>query len=202
MIRLHEFALSSASYRVRIALNLKGLPYESRPYRLRAGEQRAPDYLALNPAGLVPLLEVDDLRIAQSLAIIDYLDAAYPEPRLIPTDPAARARALEVALTIACDIHPLNNLRVLTYLEARLGHGKTVVDEWYRHWVTAGFDTLEDLLGRTPASADGPGIVEICLVPQVYNARRYGADLAPYPRLVALADAAGALPAFVAATPR
>jgi maleylacetoacetate isomerase/maleylpyruvate isomerase len=205
MIKLHEFALSSTSYRVRIALNLKGLRYESHRYSLRAGEQRAPDYLALNPAGLVPTLEIDGLRIGQSLAIIDYLDSVYPEPRLIPAAPAERARALEMALTIACDIHPLNNLRVLLHLETTLGHEKNTVDAWYRHWVEAGFATLESLLERAPATpyaaGDAPGLADICLVPQMYNARRYGVDLAPFPRLVALSDHAATVPAFAAAAP-
>jgi maleylacetoacetate isomerase len=202
---LHEFALSSASYRVRIALNLKGLSYESRSYRLRIGEQRAPAYLALNPAGLVPTLEVDGLRIAQSWAIIDYLDSTRPEPRLIPADPAARARALEKALTVACDIHPINNLRVLLYLEHTLGLDKAAVDTWYKHWVIEGFTSLEALLAmepRTPfAGGDTPDIVDVHLVPQVYNARRYEVDLTPYPRLVDISRRAESHPAFRAAAP-
>src|ERR1700733_14160204 len=128
---LHEFALSSASYRVRIALNLKGLEYETRSYRLRAGDQRAPDYLGLNPAALVPTLEIDGLVITQSLAIIDYLDATRPDPRLIPVAPAERARMLAMALTIACDIHPLNNLRVLQYLETEMNQDERARDAWY-----------------------------------------------------------------------
>jgi maleylacetoacetate isomerase len=202
---LHEFALSSASYRVRIALNLKGLDYESRSYRLRTGEQRAPAYLALNPAGLVPTLEVDGHRIAQSWAIIDYLDSTRPEPRLIPADPAARARTIEKALTVACDIHPINNLRVLLYLEHTSGLDKAAVDAWYRHWVIQGFTTLEALLAtepRTPyAGGDMPDIVDVHLVPQVYNARRYEVDLTPYPRLVDISRRAESHPAFQAAAP-
>lgn len=202
---LHDFALSSASYRVRIALNLKGLSYESRGYKLRESEHRTPAYLAINPAGFVPTLEVDGHRIAQSLAIIDYLDAIHPEPRLIPIDPLARARALERALTIACDIHPLNNLRVLLYLEQTLGLAKPAVDEWYRHWVTQGFTTLEALLASdSPAPFAGgatPDIVDVHLVPQMFNARRYQADLTAYPRLVGIAERASALPAFLAAAP-
>jgi maleylacetoacetate isomerase len=202
---LHEFALSSASFRVRIALNLKGLSYESRSYRLRAGEQRTPAYLDLNPAGLVPTIEVNGHRITQSLAIIDYLDNMYPEPRLIPTDPLARARALEMAMTVACDIHPINNLRVLKYLEDNFSLPKPSVDEWYRHWVALGFETLEALLEAAPntpfAGGRHPNIVDLYLVPQMYNARRYELDLRPYPKLVALTDRAGALPAFSAAAP-
>jgi maleylacetoacetate isomerase len=202
---LHDFALSSASYRVRIALNLKGLEYETRSYRLRAGEQRASDYLAINPAGLVPALEIDGLVITQSLAIIDYLDATRVEPRLIPVDPAERARMLAMALTIACDIHPLNNLRVLQYLETALGQNEPARDAWYSTWVSAGFAAIEAALRATPetpfAGGDAPGIADVCLVPQVFNARRFKVDLTPYPRLVQAADRAAALSAFARAAP-
>ena len=199
---LHDFPLSSASYRVRIVLNLKGLAYERRNYVLRAGEQRAADYLAINPAGFVPTLETNGLRLGQSLAIIDYLDTLAPEPRMIPTDPIARARAMEMALTIACDIHPLNNLRVLRYLQHDLAHDKPAVDSWYRHWVGQGFTTLEQLLPDAPfAGGDAPDIVDACLVPQMANARRFDVDLAPFPKLTAVADRAGALPAFLEAAP-
>lgn len=199
---LHDFPLSSASYRVRIVLNLKGLAYETRNYVLRAGEQRAPDYLAVNPAGLVPALETDGLVLGQSLAIIDYLDALHPEPRMIPTDPLDRARAMEMALTIAADIHPINNLRILKYLETELGQDKAAVDGWYRHWVEQGFATLEELLPDTPfAGGDAPNIVDACLVPQMYNARRFKVDLTPFPKVTAMADQAGALPAFLEAAP-
>ena len=199
---LHDFPLSSASYRVRIVLNLKGLAYEKRNYALRVGEQRAPAYLEVNPAGLVPALEVDGLRLGQSLAIIDYLDAVQPEPRMVPVDPLARARAMEMALTIACDIHPINNLRILQYLEHRMGNDKAAVDAWYRHWVEQGFTTLEALLPDVPfAGGDAPNIVDACLVPQMYNARRFKVDLAPFPRVTAIADRASALPAFKDAAP-
>ncbi len=199
---LHDYPLSSASYRVRIALNLKGLAHERRNHALRDGEQRAPDYLALNPSGLVPMLEVGELRLGQSLAIIDYLDAVAPEPRLIPAEPVARARAFEMALTIACDIHPINNLRVLQYLENGLGQDRAAIEGWYRHWVAKGFATLETLLPDTRfAGGAAPDIVDACLVPQMFNARRFAVDLAPFPRTVAIADRAAALPAFVAAAP-
>ena len=202
---LHDYALSSACFRVRIALNLKGLAYEPLTHSLRANEQRTPAYLALNPAGLVPLLEVDGARIAQSLAIIDYLDATGRGPRLIPADPLARAQAMAIVLTIACDIHPLNNLRVLRHLKRALGQEEAAVDDWYRHWITTGFITIEALLAERPEAqfvgGDAPGIEDVFLVPQLFNARRYAADLAPFPRLVAVADRANAHPAFIAAAP-
>ncbi len=199
---LHDFAFSSASYRVRIVLNLKGVAYETRSHALRAGEQRAPSYLAVNPAGLVPALEVGDLRLGQSLAIIEYLDALHPQPRMIPTDPVLRARAMEMALSIACDIHPLNNLRVLQYLEHEIGQDRAAIEDWYHHWIVQGFTALETLLPDTDfAGGDAPNIVDACLVPQVYNARRFKVDLAPFAKLTAMADRAAALPAFVAAAP-
>ena len=199
---LHDFPLSSASYRVRIVLNLKGLAYEKRNYVLRAGEQRALDYLAINPAGLVPTLEVEGIRLGQSLAIIDYLDTVHREPRMVPADPIERARAMERALTIACDIHPINNLRVLQYLEREMGQDKVAVDGWYRHWVEQGFAALEKLLPDAPfAGGEAPNIIDACLVPQMYNARRFKVDLSPFPKLTAIADRAAALPAFAAAAP-
>lgn len=199
---LHDFPLSSASYRVRIVLNLKGLAYEKRNYVLRAGEQRAPEYLDVNPAGLVPALEIDELRLGQSLAIIEYLDSIQPEPRMIPADPIDRARAMEMALTIACDIHPINNLRVLQYLGNDMGQDKAAVDGWYRHWVEQGFATLEKLLPDTPyAGGDAPNIVDACIVPQMYNARRFSVDLTPFPRVTAVADRSATLRAFIDAAP-
>jgi maleylacetoacetate isomerase/maleylpyruvate isomerase len=205
MIRLHDFPLSSASYRVRIALNLKGVAYERRNYVLREGEQRSADYLAINPAGLVPCLEIDGLRLTQSLAIVEYLDSRFPEPRLIPQDPALRARAQAMALTVACDIHPLNNLRVLQFLERDLQQDSEQVNRWYAHWIDQGFSALEAMLKDGPeepfAMGDTVGIADLCLVPQVFNARRFAVDLTPYPRLVAIADRAAALPAFADAAP-
>ena len=205
MIRLHDFPLSSASYRVRIALNLKGVAYERRNYVLREGEQRGAEYLAINPAGLVPCLEIDGLRLTQSLAIVEYLDSRFPEPRLIPQDPALRARAQAMALTVACDIHPLNNLRVLQFLERDLQQGSEQVNRWYAHWIDLGFSALEAMLEDGPegpfALGDTVGIADLCLVPQVFNARRFAVDLTPYPRLVAIADRAAALPAFADAAP-
>jgi maleylacetoacetate isomerase len=202
---LHDFALSSASYRVRIALNLKGLDYETRSYRLRAGEQRGANYLAINPAGLVPTLEIDGRILTQSLAIIDYLDATRVVPRLIPVDPAERARVLAIAFTIACDVHPLNNLRVLQYLETVMAQDGTARDAWYRTWISSGFAAIEAALHKAPdtpfVAGDAPGIAEVCLVPQVFNARRFKIELEPFPRLVQIADRAGSLAAFAKAAP-
>jgi maleylacetoacetate isomerase len=199
---LHDFPLSSASFRVRIVLNLKGVAYEKCNYVLRAGEHRAPDYLAKNPAGFVPALEIGDMVLGQSLAIIDYLDATYPEPAMCPSDPVARARVLEMALTIAADIHPINNLRILNYLKKELGQDQEAVDSWYRHWITAGFETLEALLPDAEfAGGNAPNLVDACLVPQIYNARRFKTDLTAFPKVVGIADRAGALPAFQEAAP-
>jgi maleylacetoacetate isomerase/maleylpyruvate isomerase len=202
---LHDFPLSSASYRVRIALNLKGLDYERRNYVLRSGDQRSPEYLSINPAGLVPALQVDGLTLTQSLAIIEYLDERFPEPRLMSMDLAERANQRAMALTIACDIHPLNNLRVLQYLQHSAGLDEAGVNSWYSKWVMAGFQALEALLTDLPQTpfigGQAPGIVDICLVPQLYNARRFKVDLAPYPRLVMFGDRALEHPAFSAAAP-
>ncbi|MDB4945109.1 MAG: maleylacetoacetate isomerase [Labilithrix sp.] len=200
---LHDFPLSSASFRVRIALALKGVPFETRVYKLRAQEHRAPSYLAINPAGLVPTLEVDGLRLSQSLAIIDYLESRHPAPPLLPKEPAARAEALSMAYAICADIHPLNNLRVLLYLENELGLDEPQRNRWYSEWVTAGFHALEETLRARPEQAfalgDEPGIFDLCLVPQMYNARRFKVDLAPFPRLVAASARAAQHPAFLKA---
>lgn len=199
---LHDFALSSASYRVRIVLALKGLSYEKRNYVLRDGDQRAAEYMELNPAGLVPALEIDGVHLGQSLAIIEYLDALYPEPRMIPVDPIDRAKAMELALTVACDIHPVNNLRVLQYLGQEMAQDRIAVDTWVRHWIETGFATVEKLLPDTQfAGGDAPDIVDACLVPQLYNARRFGVDVTLYPRLTAIADRTAALPEIIQVAP-
>ena len=202
---LHDYFRSSAAYRLRIALNLKGLAAERRFVHLRRGEQRAPAYLATNPQGLVPTLEVGDLKLAQSLAIIEYLDEKHPRPPLLPAGPEDRAWVRGIALAIACDIHPLNNLRVLQYLGRELGIEEPRRDEWYRHWVRLGFDALEPTLaGRAEGPyclGSTPTIADVCLVPQVANANRLKVDLAPYPRIRAIDAACRALPAFAAARP-
>ena len=200
---LHDYFRSSASYRVRIALNLKGVNYHSVPTSLLAGDQRSDAYLALNPQGLVPALEVDGLVFTQSFAIIDWLDRTYPEPRLIPEDPVERAGALAMTMAIACDIHPLNNLRVLKYLTHDLGLRDEVRDRWYIHWVVEGLTALEAMAQDAGPSLGGdtPNIADIFLVPQLANARRYDISLASFPTLATCEANALGLEAFAAAAP-
>lgn len=199
---LHDYFRSSASYRVRIALNLKGLAYERVEISLIAGEQKSDSYLAQNAQGFVPLLVADGQTIIQSLAIIDWLDRAFPEPRLIPDDAMPRAVALAQAQVVACDIHPLNNLRVLKYLKRDLGLNEQTKDRWYRHWIIEGFDALEAMAGDGRyLGGETPGIADCCLVPQMYNARRFEVPLDAYPRLVAIDAACTGLDAFQRAHP-
>ena len=200
---LHDYFRSSASYRVRIALNIKGVDYRAVPTSLLAGEQRSDAYLALNPQGFVPALEVDGLVLTQSFAIIDWIDRQYPEPRLIPDAPVARAAALAMVMLIACDIHPLNNLRILKYLTHDLGLRDDIRDRWYRHWVYDGFVALEALAaGAGPyLGGEAPGIADVFLVPQMANARRFEVPLSEFPTLIACDSAARDLDAFAAAAP-
>ncbi|UZK68147.1 maleylacetoacetate isomerase [Sphingomonas sp. S1-29] len=200
---LHDYFRSSASYRVRIALNLKGVAYRRHDVSLVKGDQRSPEHLARNAQGFVPALELPDGRmLGQSLAIIEWIESAHPEPALYPADPFARARAMERALLIACDIHPLNNLRVLRYLSIALGAEQAARDDWYRHWVAEGFAALEQMAGDARfLGGEAPGIADVCLVPQMFNARRLELDVTPYPRLVAIDSAMAALDAVAAAHP-
>lgn len=202
-IRLYDYWRSSASYRVRIALNLKGLAYEAVPTSLLDGAHRAPDYLARNPQGFVPMLEVGDLRLTQSLAIIDWLDATQPGPQLIPADPAARARALAMAYVIASDIHPINNLRILKYLANELAVEEPARDDWYRHWIVEGFTALEAMAdpARPYLGGDAPNIADICLVPQMANANRFKTPLDVFPTLVRIDAACNTLDPFKTAHP-
>ena len=201
-IVLHDYWRSSAAYRVRIALNLKHIAYESRAVDLVAGLQSAPDNLARNPQGLVPTLEIDGVPLTQSLAIIDYLDATWPDPAMVPRDPLARARVLAQALVITADIHPIDNLRVLKRLENQFGADQAAKDAWYRHWVAEGFSALETLAGPGPfLGGDAPNLADACLVPQMYNARRFALPLDAFPKLVAADAAACALPEIAAAHP-
>jgi len=202
-VRLYDFWRSSAAYRVRIALALKGIDYERVVTDLPSRAHRDEAYLALNPQGLVPMLEIDGHRLTQSLAICDYLDATHEANPFVPRDPLARAEVLAMATIIACDIHPVNNLRILRYLANPLGVDEPERDVWYRHWVSEGFVGLEAMArGRTPyLSGECPGLADICLVPQMYNARRYAVDLTPFPTLVAIDATLTALPAFAVAHP-
>lgn len=206
-MKLYDYYRSSAAYRVRIALNWKGIAVGRAFVHLRKGEQRASDFLALNPQGLVPALALDDGRLlTQSLAIVEYLDEAYPEPPLLPRDVAGRARVRAIALAIACDIHPLNNLRVLHYLTGTLGASDAQRDGWYRYWIDVGLEALEVQLSREPATGrfchgDAPSIADVCLVPQLANARRFHVDVSPYPTLTRIETACTALPAFADAAP-
>ena len=199
---LHDYFRSSAGYRVRIALNLKGAAYERRDVMLLENQQRSPEHLARNPQGLVPALEAEGLVMTQSIAIIDWLDTRFPEPRLIPADPAARARAMAQALVVACDIHPLNNLRVMRWLSHELDAGEDKRDEWTRHWIAEGFAAIETMAGDGPfLGGDAPGIADVCLVPQLYNARRFATPLEAYPKLLRADAACAELEAFAAAHP-
>jgi len=206
-VKLYDYFRSSAAYRVRIALNLKGVAPERAFVHLRRGAQREGEYLALNPQGLVPSLVTDDGDVlTQSLAIIEWLDESYPAPPLLPADHAGRARVRSLALAVACDIHPLNNTRVLAYLTGTLGVSEEQKNGWYKYWIDVGFEALETRLARDRETGrfchgDAPTIADICLVPQMANARRVDFDFAPYPTLLRIEAACVALPAFVAAAP-
>jgi maleylacetoacetate isomerase len=184
-MKLYTYYRSSAAFRVRIALNLKGIAYEPSFVHLAKGEHRRPEYGALNPQGLVPALAEDDgSLLTQSLAIIEYLEEKYPHPPLLPPNARGRARVRSLALLIACEIHPLNNLRTLTYLRKALGQSEEQVNAWYRHWIADGLAKLESDLATGAGRfchGDSPTIADCCLVPQIFNAKRYGCDLAAYP---------------------
>lgn len=201
---LHDYWRSSASYRVRIALALKRVAYTRIDVPLLKDAQRAPANMAVNAQGFVPTLEIDGQVLTQSLAIIDYLDATRPDPPLLPRDPGARSAVLARALVIAADIHPINNLRVLRYLKDELGAGQAARDAWYRHWMAQGLAALEAMcVGRGGPFLGGaaPDLADICLIPQLYNARRLDLPLDDYPALLAADSAAAAHPAFIAAHP-
>jgi maleylacetoacetate isomerase len=201
---LYEAPRSSAAYRARIALNLKGIDYESRPVNLLEGEQKRAEYRELNPQGFVPMLEIDGHRLTQSLAIMVYLDQCFPDPPLVPRDPADGAHVRAMALAVACDIHPLNNLRVLKYLKNELGETQSDIDRWYAHWVSEGLAALE---AAAKAGAgrflfgDKPTIADVCLVPQLFNARRFNVPFGDWPRLLRAEENANRLEAFAAAHP-
>ena len=206
-MKLYDYFRSSAAYRLRIALNVKNVSPERAFVHLRRGAQRADEYLAMNPQGLVPALVTDDGDVlTQSLAIIEWLEESYPQPALLPRDAAGRARVRSLALAIACDIHPLNNLRVLNYLTGTLGATDAQRDGWIRYWCDVGLEALETRLARESATGkfchgSSPTIADVCLVPQLANARRVDLDLAPYPTLLRIESACTALPAFANAAP-
>jgi len=204
-MQIFSFFSSSTAFRVRIALALKGVGYDYKAVNLRAGEQHQQAFLDCNPSGGVPALVDGDFNLGQSLAILDYLDARYPEPRLIPQDPLQRARVLELVNVIACDIHPVNNLRVQLYLKNTLGVTEEQKNIWYRHWVEQGFAVVEHLLeqhGSTPyCFGTSPTLADCCLVPQVWSAARVGCDIAAYPRINMVYQHCRAQPAFIRAAP-
>jgi maleylacetoacetate isomerase len=211
--RLYTYWRSSAAYRVRIALNLKSLPYESVPKHLLrdGGEQKKADYLALNPQGLIPALADDGFVVPQSLAICEYLEEIHPEPRLLPGSARDRAIVRGMSLAVACDTHPLNNLPITGYLRRELGAGDAAVQRWIEHWIGRGFAGLERWVGACAGDVPADGqlychgsqvtLADVCLVPQMYNARRFNVELSPYPRLVSICRHLEALPAFAAARP-
>ncbi|WP_010626133.1 maleylacetoacetate isomerase [Halomonas sp. KM-1] len=207
MTKLYGYFRSSAAYRVRIALNLKGLDYAQVPVNLVKGEQRDEANLARNPQGLVPILETDEgVQLSQSLAICEYLEERHPEPALLPADPEGRARVRSLAQLVACEIHPLNNLKVLKYLVHELKLDEAAKLAWYRHWIAEGFTALEARLAGEPATGefchgDSPTLADLCLVPQVFNAERFECDLSAYPTIYRIAERCRAMEAFAKAAP-
>ena len=203
-MRLYDYWRSSSAYRVRIALRHKGLHHESVAVNLRQGVHRTLDYLGHNRQGLVPTLEAGELQLSQSLAIVEWLEETYPTPPLLPAEPAGKAVVRSLALQVACEMQPLTNLRVLQYLQGRLGLNEQDVNGWYRHWIAEGFGSLEPRLAAVAGRychGDAPTLADICLVPQVYNARRYNCDLDPFPTIRRIEAACLKLPAFNEARP-
>ena len=209
MLTLHSYFRSSASYRVRIALNLKGLGYTTIPVHLLkgGGQQHSSDYQRVNPAKLVPTLVDDGHAIGQSLAIMEYLDETHPEPALLPRDPLGRARVRGLAQSVACESHPLNNLRVLQYLDNDLKVDEATKATWYRHWITLGFTAIEAMLAKDPATGtfchgNAPGLADCCLIPQIANSRRFDTPLEAFPTIRRIEEACLALDAFARAAPQ
>lgn len=206
MITLHGFQRSSASFRVRIALNLKRVDHETVIHDLGAGAHRAPEYLAINPQGLLPALDDDGRILTQSLAIIEYLEARFPQPALLPADPIGAARVRALFQLIAADTHPVTSMRVGAYLKERLGHDAAQVRDWQHHWLAESFDALETLLARSPSTGvfshgDSPTLADIALAPQVYTARRNGLETRPWPTIDRIYDACLRRQEFINAHP-
>lgn len=205
-MKLYTYFRSSAAFRARIALNLKGIAYESMPTALPRNDHRTAGYMALNPQGLVPALDTGAGVLSQTLAIIEYLEETHPTPPLLPADPIGRARVRSLALAIACDIHPLNNLRVLNYLRHELAQDKDKVNEWCRHWISEGFKGIEAAARDYSTHGnfvygDAVSMADVCLLPQIFNARRVDTDLAPFPTLVKIGRHLESMPAFANARP-
>ena len=205
-MKLYTYFRSSAAFRVRIALNLKGIAYESMPTALTRNEHRSADYMALNPQGFIPALDTGDGVLSQTLAIIEHLEETHPTPPLLPADPMGRARVRSLALAIACDIHPLNNLRVLNYLRHEFAQDKDKVNEWCRHWISEGFKGIEALAREYSTRgnflyADAVSMADVCLLPQMVNARRIDTDLTAFPTLVKISRHLESMPAFANARP-
>jgi maleylacetoacetate isomerase len=207
-MRHYGFFRSSASYRLRIGFNLKGLTAEYIPVHLSkgGGEQHLPGYVKLNPQHLVPALDIDGHVLTQSLAILEYLDETRPEPAILPRDPAGRARVRALAQVVACDVHPINNLRILNYLKGPLKASEEATNEWYRHWVKLGLEAFEALVAGHPDTGvychgDSPTLADICLVPQIFNAQRFNCPLDAYPTVMRIHAACQTLDAFDRARP-
>lgn len=203
---LHGFWRSSAAYRVRIALNLKSVEYTQKNYALAKGDQRSEEYLAKNPQGLVPALEINDKMITQSIAIIEYLDHVFPQKPLLPSTIDEIIRVKSIAYAIACDIHPINNLRVLNYLRGNFERSNEEIDNWYRHWITTEFKALEEKLESESSTGDfchgeRPGFADCFLVPQVYNANRFNCELGAFPNILRINENCLSLDAFKRAVP-